>query len=58
MWLPASIKELLESVSKAAEKPGLEHVLTADGAEVTDVDLVMNMDKLYLVTGAELAGIQ
>ena len=58
MWLPPSIKELLESVSKATEKPGLAHVLTADGAEVTDVDLVMSLDKLYLVTGEEMAGIQ
>ena len=55
MWLPPTVKELIDSLRTATERSDLTHVLTADGAEVTDMDLVVDGDKLYVMTDDELA---
>lgn len=54
MWLPESLPELLEAARLAFAHPEFQHVLGADGGEITSLDLILDSDRLYLASAKDM----
>lgn len=54
MWLPDSLPELLEAARLAFGQPDFQHMLGADGGEITSLDLILDSDRLYLAKAKDM----
>ncbi|BAT81280.1 hypothetical protein LR48_Vigan07g077300 [Vigna angularis] len=49
LWIPHSIEELIKSAAELIEFSGDSCILSEDGGKITDVDMIKDGQKLYLV---------
>ncbi|CAJ1970874.1 unnamed protein product [Sphenostylis stenocarpa] len=49
LWIPHSIEELIKSAAEHLEFSGDSYILSEDGGKITDVNMIKDGQKLYLV---------
>lgn len=50
LWVPQSIKELIEIAARQLELTTASCILTEDGGKIVDADMISDGQKLYLIS--------
>lgn len=50
LWVPHTIKELIQTASEQLQTPSVSCILSEDAGKILDADMIGDGQKLYLVS--------